>query len=63
MQLLVMNRLRRAAELAEPLKLREAARAAVSEAVQSRSAAEEAEREANRWRTKGGGRGAEGRGG
>jgi len=45
-------RQRRAAELADPLEIREAARAARSEAGQSRSAAEVAQREAERWRAK-----------
>ena len=45
-------RQRRAAELADPLELRDAARAARTEAAQSLSAAEAARREAERWRGK-----------
>jgi hypothetical protein len=45
-------RQRRAAELAVPLELREAARAARSEAADSRSAVEAAQREGERWRAK-----------
>ena len=45
-------RQRRATELADPLELREAARAARSEAADGRSAAEVAQREAKRWRAK-----------
>ena len=45
-------RQRRAAELAAPLELREAVRAARSEAAESRFAAEAAQREGERWRAK-----------
>src|SRR4051794_38375994 len=45
-------RQRRATELAGPLELREAARAARSNAAESRSAAETTLREAERWRAK-----------
>jgi hypothetical protein len=45
-------RSRRAAELADPIELREAVRAARSEAAASRSIAEAAQREAERWREK-----------
>jgi hypothetical protein len=45
-------RQRRAAELADPLALREAARAARAEAAESAAAADVARREADRWRAR-----------
>lgn len=45
-------RQRRAAELADPLQLREAARAARSAAAETRSVADTAQRELERWRRK-----------
>ncbi len=45
-------RQRRAAELADPLALREAARAARAEAAESTTAADVARREADRWRAR-----------
>ena len=45
-------RQRRAAELADPLGLRDAARAARSEAAENRAVAETAQRETERWRAK-----------
>jgi hypothetical protein len=47
-------RQRRAAELAVPIELREAARAARTEAAESRRTAETAVRDANRWRARAG---------
>jgi hypothetical protein len=45
-------RQRRAAELADPLQLREAVRTVRSEAAETRSVADTAQREAERWRAK-----------